>query len=150
MLYGYQERLVDRISHLLKLRRQQDESSGQGCGRFQCFVPLPFIQLGESNSVGQRINVLDELKTIAISRLMLDNFDYVKAFWPMLGVKPAQVALSFGANDLDGTVQQYQIVHKNRDNAVDSLSVADIRALIVEADRIPVMRDGFYRVITNQ
>ena len=154
MLYGYIESHADRVAHLIRLRNLQDESIKSGKGRFQCFVPLPFIRPLEKQSETSSelpdedgTNVLTDLKTIGISRLMLDNIDHVKAFWPMLGEKLAQIALDFGANDLDGTVQQYRIVEKNRDNPTDSLSVEQIRALISETGRIPVRRDAFYRPI---
>lgn len=154
MLYGYIESPAERIEHLIKLRKLQDESLRNGKGRFQCFVPLPFIRPHEkpgepspATPDDDSTDVLTDLKTIAISRLMLDNIDHVKAFWPMLGVKLAQIALCFGANDLDGTVQQYRIVEKNRDNTTNSLSAEQIRALISETGRTPVRRDAFYRPI---
>ncbi|MFC1782515.1 radical SAM protein [Planctomycetota bacterium] len=154
MLYGHIESPADRVAHMMKLRKLQDESLKKDKGRFQCFVPLPFIHPHEKPSEPSPespdedgTNVLTDLKTIAISRLMLDNIDHVKAFWPMLGEKLAQIALGFGANDLDGTVQQYRIVEKNRDNPTDSLSVEQIRALISETGRLPVQRDAFYRAI---
>jgi len=146
MLFGYIESEAERIEHLIKLRELQDESIKKGKGRFQCFVPLRFIRPEgtEGEAGGASENVLVDLKTMAISRLMLDNFDYVKAFWPMLGVKLAQVALSFGANDLDGTVQQYRVVDKKAVNSRDSMSVEEIEAMIGEAGRRAVQRDGFY------
>ena len=149
MLYGHVESEGERIEHLIKLRDLQDESIRKGKGRFQCFVPLPFIRPEgkEGGGEGESDNVLVDLKTMAISRLMLDNFDYVKAFWPMLGVKLAQIALSFGANDLDGTVQQYRIVDKGEANSSDSLSVEEIRGMIGEAGRRAIQRDPFYEGI---
>ena len=147
MLYGYQETAADRIRHLLRLRSLQDESLRQGGGRFLCFVPLPYIPPSRKMERGYAVDAVTEMKTIAISRLVLDNFDYIKAFWPMLGVKSAQIALCFGANDLDGTVQQYSIVDKGRNNTDDHLSVEAIREFITQADRIPVQRDGLYQVM---
>lgn len=146
MLYGYRETLADRVNHLLKLRALQDHSLKHYRGRFQCFVPLPFLPPGGSGN-DHKTNALNDLRNIAVARLMLDNFDHIKAFWPMLGVKLAQVALCFGANDLDGTVQQYHIVEKSSsaDNVTESLSAEGLQALIGEADRIPVRRNGRYQ-----
>jgi aminodeoxyfutalosine synthase len=100
-------------------------------------------------SCGTEIDVVDDLKTVAISRLMLDNIEHIKAFWPMLGVNLAQIALSYGADDLDGTVQQYQIVEQGKDNAADKLSVEKIKALVAETGRIPVQRDAYYSKIID-
>lgn len=151
MLYGYQETIADRIRHLLRLRDLQDESIRQNKGKFLCFVPLPYIPPKRKTGKEYAVDAVTEMKTIAISRLVLDNFDYIKSFWPMLGVKSAQIALCFGANDLDGTVQQYSIVDKgHNDNADDYLSVEAIRELVTEVGRVPVQRDGLYRVMSGE
>ena len=99
MLYGHIETIEDRVDHLIKLREQQEKSGG-----FQCFIPLAFYppETALSNLPGP--DGIDNLKTIAVSRLMLDNFDHIKAYWVMLGKQTAQTALHFGANDLDGTI----------------------------------------------
>jgi aminodeoxyfutalosine synthase len=99
MLYGHIESIEDRIDHLVKLREQQDKSGG-----FQCFIPLAFYPPGTALSTLPGPDAIDNLKTIAVSRLMLDNFDHIKAYWVMLGKATAQTALHFGANDLDGTI----------------------------------------------
>jgi aminodeoxyfutalosine synthase len=99
MLYGHIETIEDRIDHFVKLREQQDESGG-----FQCFIPLAFYPPGSALSELPGPDGIDSLKTIAVSRLMLDNFDHIKAYWVMLGKHLAQTALHFGANDLDGTI----------------------------------------------
>ena len=150
MLYGYDETPAQRINHLLRLRSLQDRSRKTAKGRFQCFVPLPYVKptdRGQSKPVD--IDVLTDLKTIAISRLMLDNFDHIKAFWPMLGLQLAQIALSFGADDLDGTVQHYRIVDKNSYNETDTLNENQLRRLITQAGRTAVKRDPFYRAIAE-
>lgn len=184
MLFGYIESREDRIQHLLQLRALQDESLAAGQGRFQCFVPLPYIKNPKSeirnskqmqmteiqnekteearpgHSGTTEIDVVDELKTVAISRLLLDNIDHIKSFWPMLGVQVAQIALCFGADDLDGTVQEYRIVAKEA-NAHDAgeqrvepvneyLSVKQIRRMIEETDREAVQRDGFYKILSTK
>ena len=99
MLYGHIETIEDRVDHFVQLREQQDKSGG-----FQCFIPLAFYPPGSALSTLPGPDAIDNLKTIAVSRLMLDNFDHIKAYWVMLGKATAQTALHFGANDLDGTI----------------------------------------------
>ncbi len=140
MLFGYQETLAQRVKHLLTLRKLQDESLAARKTAFQCFVPLPWINPDQSLP-----NASDQLKTIAISRLVLDNFKHVKAFWPMLGVGPAQIALSFGANDLDGTVQQYQIATAEKENSATNITEDRIQQLIIEAGKTPLKRTPSYQ-----
>jgi len=163
MLFGYKESESDRIRHLLRLREAQDQALAGGRGKFQCFVPLPYVQFAnevepspgsgeeadslKANGNVEYVDAITELKSIAVSRLMLDNFAYIKAFWPMLGIQTAQAALAFGANDLDGTVEQYQIVERQGGNTPAGLSEEQLRSLIFEADRCPVKRDGDYREI---
>jgi aminodeoxyfutalosine synthase len=101
MLYGHIETLEDRVDHFVKLREQQDISGG-----FQCFIPLAFFPPGTALSSLPGPDAIDNLKTIAVSRLMLDNFDHIKAYWVMLGKSTAQTALHFGANDVDGTITE--------------------------------------------
>jgi len=148
MLYGYRETPADCVTHMLKLRQLQDDSLQRGAGAFQCFVPLPFC----SADKGTGPNALVSLRTIAISRLLLDNISYIKSFWPMLGINLAQVALCFGANDMDGTVGDYHIVETSSDSdaAPTCLSEKQLRRLIIEAGGIPVCRDGFYRPVKNE
>ena len=99
MLYGHIESIEDRVDHFVQLREQQDKTGG-----FQCFIPLAFYPPGTALSTLPGPDAIDNLKTIAVSRLMLDNFDHIKAYWVMLGKATAQTALHFGANDLDGTI----------------------------------------------
>ncbi len=99
MLYGHIESIEDRVDHLVQLRNQQDRTGG-----FQCFIPLAFYPPGTALSNLPGPDGIDSLRTIAVSRLMLDNFDHIKAYWVMLGKNLAQAALHFGANDLDGTI----------------------------------------------
>ncbi|HEX8139671.1 MAG TPA: aminofutalosine synthase MqnE [Pyrinomonadaceae bacterium] len=101
MLYGHIETIEDRVDHLIRLREQQDKSGG-----FQCFIPLAFYPPGTQLSHLPGPTGVDSLKTIAVSRLMLDNFAHIKAYWVMLGKRLAQVALHYGANDLDGTITE--------------------------------------------
>ena len=150
MLFGYGETLQQRLGHLLRLRELQDQSLAPGqAGHFDCFVPLPYVpprkELQDKDLRQPVSSATDQLKTIAISRLLLDNFKHIKAFWPMLGIKTAQIALTFGADDLEGTVQDYRVVEKNDPNLPSALSKERIVQIISETGRIPTQRDGFYR-----
>ena len=139
MLYGHIERPEHRIDHLIRLRELQDETGG-----FQTFIPLAFHpDNSRMDDLPKPSGVMD-LKTMAISRLMLDNFPHIKAYWVMLGIKTAQVALSFGADDIDGTVVHEKIYHEAGAETPQEVTVAEIRRLIAEAGRIPVERDTLY------
>lgn len=140
MLYGHVETAGQRVAHLLRLRELQDETGG-----FQTFIPLSFHPEGTSLAHLPKTTGLDDLRTMAVSRLMLDNFDHVKAYWISLGVGTAQVALAYGADDLDGTVRHEAIHHDAGARSPEILSVDELRALIVEAGREPVERDTLYR-----
>jgi len=139
MLYGHIDRPLHRIDHLVRLRELQDETGG-----FQTFIPLAFHpDNSRMDEIPKPSGVMD-LKTMAISRLMLDNFPHIKAYWVMLGIKTAQVALSFGADDLDGTVVHEKIYHEAGADTPQEVTVAEIRRLIAEAGREPVERDTLY------
>jgi aminodeoxyfutalosine synthase len=142
MLYGHIEEARHRIDHLIRLRELQDETGG-----FQTFIPLAFHPDNTKLSHIPKASVLTDLRTMAVSRLMLDNFPHVKAYWVMLGIKTAQVALGFGADDLDGTVVHEKIYHDAGSDSPQELSVAEIRRLIEEAGRVPVERDTLYREV---
>jgi aminodeoxyfutalosine synthase len=145
MLYGHVEQARHRIDHLCRLRELQDETGG-----FQTFIPLAFHPENTGLDHIPKPSGLTDLKTIAISRLMLDNFDHIKAYWIMLGEKTAQIALSFGADDLDGTVVHELIYHDAGAKTPEGLTVEQIHQLIREAGREPVERDTLYRqVIRN-
>jgi len=139
MLYGHIEKPYHRIDHLIRLRELQDETGG-----FQTFIPLAFHPDNTGLSHIQKPSSLADLRTMAVSRLMLDNFDHIKAYWIMLGVGTAQAALSYGADDLDGTVRHELIYHDAGAETPEILSVDQIRRLIVEAGREPVERDTLY------
>jgi aminodeoxyfutalosine synthase len=139
MLYGHIEKPKHRIDHMIRLRELQDETGG-----FQTFIPLAFHpDNSRMDDIPKPSGVMD-LKTMAISRLMLDNFPHIKAYWVMLGIKTAQVALAFGADDLDGTVVHEKIYHEAGAETPQEVTVAEIRRLITEAGRIPVERDTLY------
>jgi aminodeoxyfutalosine synthase len=139
MLYGSIEKPEHRIDHLLKLRALQDETGG-----FQTFIPLAFHPENNRLSHIPKPSGLTDLKQMAIGRLMLDNFPHVKAYWVMLGIKTAQVALSYGADDIDGTVVHEIIYHDAGSDSPQEMTVAELRKLIEEAGRVPVERDTLY------
>ena len=145
MLYGHVETGRQRIDHLVRLRELQDETGG-----FQAFVPLKFHPANTAMSDIRPASAIDDLRMIAVSRLMLDNFDHVKAYWISLGVGTAQVALAYGADDLDGTVRYERIHHDAGAASPDELSVERLRQLIVEAGREPVERDSLYRRVERR
>jgi aminodeoxyfutalosine synthase len=144
MLYGHIEEARHRIDHLLRLRELQDETGG-----FQTFIPLAFHPDNTRLSHLPKASGLMDLKTMAISRLMLDNFPHIKAYWVMLGIKTAQLALSYGADDIDGTVVHEKIYHDAGSDSPQELSVAELRRWIEEAGRVPVERDTLYREVVR-
>jgi aminodeoxyfutalosine synthase len=152
MLYGHVETPEERITHMLKLRDHQDESLASRKAAFNCFIPLSFIPEGSELAHLPGPTGLDDLKTLAISRLMLDNFPHIKAFWIMQSAKLAQVSLNWGVDDLDGTVVHYDITKREAGlgNRHQELSVDRIRSLILEAGRRPIERDSFYRPLSSR
>jgi len=143
MLYGHIERLDERVDHLRRLRALQDETGG-----FQVFIPLAFHP--EHNMIGKaypKPTGYDALRTLAVARLYLDNFDHVKAYWVSLGERLAQVALAFGVDDLDGTVLEERIYHMAGSTVPQALSERTLHELIRAAGRIPAERDSLYRIL---
>ncbi|HYV35548.1 MAG TPA: aminofutalosine synthase MqnE [Gemmataceae bacterium] len=145
MLYGHIEKAEHRIDHLIRLRELQDETGG-----FQTFIPLAFHPDNTQLSSITKPNVLMDLKTMAISRLMLDNFAHIKAYWIMLGIPTAQLSLSYGADDIDGTVVHEKIYHDAGSDTPQELTVEELRRLIKETGREPVERDTLYRRVERQ
>ncbi len=144
MLFGSIEKTEERVDHLLRLRALQDETGG-----FQTFIPLKFHN---GNNRLQRLpdpTGFDCLRTLAVSRLMLDNILHIKAYWPMLGEKLAQVSQSFGVNDLDGTVREERIYHMAGAKTPQELTRDELCNLIRQAGRIPVERDTHYNVVAE-
>ena len=141
MLYGHLESFADRVDHMRRLRELQDRTSG-----FQVFIPLAFqpenTPLKLANKGGT--SGIDDLKTLAIARLYLDNFTNIKAYWVMLGEKIAQVSLAFGVNDLDGTVVEEKIGHDAGAASPQTMSRDEIVTLIRKAGKTPVERDTLY------
>ena len=151
MLYGHIETVEERVGHLLKLREHQDASVADRPARFNCVVPLSFIPEGSSLSHLPGPTGLDDLRTLAVCRLMLDNFDHVKAFWVMLSPKLAQVALCWGVDDLDGTVVHYDITKRESGGTThQQLTVDELQRLIREAGFTPTERDSLYNPMIPQ
>ncbi len=145
MLYGHIEHARHRIDHLCRLRELQDET-----GSFQTFIPLAFHPDNTKLAELPKASGLLDLKTMAISRLMLDNFPHIKAYWVMLGIKTAQLALSFGADDIDGTVVHEKIYHDAGSDSPQELTVAELRRFIEEAGRVPLERDTLYHEVVRK
>ena len=144
MLYGHVESHEDRVDHLVKLRELQDQTSG-----FLCFIPLAFHPQGTDLANLPGPSAIDSLKTVAVSRLMLDNVPHIKAYWVLLGKNVAQVALRFGADDLDGTISRggslmESYLAEGNDN---QLTKSEIEELIRGAGRTPVERDTLYNPV---
>jgi aminodeoxyfutalosine synthase len=140
MLYGHIETFEERVDHMMRVRALQDETGG-----FMAFIPLAFHPDNNQMRKLPAPTASDTLRVIAVSRLMLDNVPHIKAFWIATGVEVAQLALWYGANDLDGTVQEERIYHMAGSRTPESLTTSDIQRLIIAAGRVPVERDSVYR-----
>jgi aminodeoxyfutalosine synthase len=145
MLYGHIEAAEHRIDHLLRLRDLQDQTAG-----FQTFIPLAFHPENTNLAHIQKPSAIMDLRMIAIARLMLDNFAHIKAYWVMLGIPTAQLSLSYGADDIDGTVVHEKIYHDAGSDSPQELSVTELRRLIEEAGCQPIERDTLYREVLRE
>ena len=144
MLYGHLETPYHRIDHLVRLRELQDQTGG-----FQTFVPLAFHPENTGLAYLRKPNAMDDLRVIAVSRLMLDNIPHIKAYWIMLGIGTAQAALAYGADDFDGTVRHELIYHDAGATTPQQLTVEQIERLIREAGCDPMERDTLYRRVVR-
>jgi aminodeoxyfutalosine synthase len=142
MLYGHVETEEERVDHLVKLRELQDETHG-----FVAFIPLAFHPDNTALSYIPKPTGYADLRNIAVARLLLDNFDHIKAYWIMLSPSIAQIALRFGANDLDGTVVEEKIYHDAGAKTSEFTPRAELERLIRAAGRVPVERDTLYRPV---
>ena len=145
MMYGHIETIEERIDHLLQLRKLQDETNG-----FQAMMLFPFHP--ENTELGKRFNLRrvgswEDLKMLAISRLTLDNFNHFKAFWVMLTLPIAQLALNFGADDMDGTLGEEKIIHAAGSKSSTAITRDTLEKIISETGYMPIERDSFYREI---
>ena len=145
MLYGHVETHAERINHLIKLREHQAESLRARAAHFNCVIPLSFVPDGSALADLPGPGGLDDLRTLAISRLMCPNVPHIKAFWIMQTPKLAQVSLNWGVDDIDGTVVYYDITKRDGEGTHQELTVDRLRRLILEADCVPVERDTLYR-----
>lgn len=142
ILYGHKETMEERVTHLIRLREQQDETGG-----FISFIPLAFHSHNTQMEQVPRTSGRDDLMMMALSRLMLDNFDHIKAFWIMLTPAVAALSLSYGADDIDGTVTEEKITHMAGAETPTAMTVNELLELIREAGRDPVERDTVYKII---
>ncbi len=141
MLYGHVETLAERVDHLLRLREQQDASGG-----FVTFVPLAY-QTAATQLVARQTPATDSLRTIAVSRLLLDNFPHVEAYWVTLGEETASIALHFGADDVNGTLEDERIQHLSGAQTPAGVAREQLFRMIRDAGKIPVERDALYNVV---
>jgi len=142
MLYGHVETVEERVDHLVLLREAQDETQG-----FVAFIPLAFHPDNTPLAHIPKPTGYDDLRNIAVSRLLLDNFEHIKAYWVMLSTSMAQIALRFGANDMDGTVVEEKIYHDAGAQTAEFTPRAELERLIRAAGRVPVERDTLYNPI---
>lgn len=144
MLYGHIENYIHRIDHLEKLRQLQDRT-----GMFQAFIPLKFRNKNNKLSHVKEVSGIEDMRNYAISRIYLDNFTHIKAYWPMIGKEATQLALSFGVDDIDGTIEDTTKIYSmaGSEEQSPSLSTDEIVTLIKNVNRIPVERDTMYKVI---
>jgi aminodeoxyfutalosine synthase len=141
MLYGHVETMAERVDHLLRLREQQDKSGG-----FLTFIPLAY-QVGTTKLVPRQTPPTDDLRTIAVSRLLLDNFPHIEAYWVMIGEATASMALHFGASDVNGTLEDEKIAHMAQAASPAGLVTEQILRMIRDAGKVPVERDALYNVV---
>ncbi|TCZ74169.1 aminofutalosine synthase MqnE [Flaviaesturariibacter aridisoli] len=145
MLYGHVETYADRIDHMSRLRALQDRTGG-----FNTFIPLKFRNGGNDMSHVPECSLVEDFKTYSVARLFLDNFPHLKAYWPMLGRKNAQLSLAFGVNDIDGTIDDTTKIYSmaGSEEQTPAMSTEEIVTLIKQVRRKPVERDTLYNVIT--
>ena len=141
MLYGHIETMAERVEHLLRLREQQDQSGG-----FLTFIPLAY-QIGNTKLVPRQTPPTDDLRTIAASRLLLDNFPHIEAYWVMIGEETASVALHFGASDVNGTLEDEKIAHAAKAASPAGLAQEQILRMIRDGGKVAVERDALYNVV---
>ena len=140
MLFGHVETIDQRLDHLIRLRESQDRSGG-----YTCFIPLPFLTENSALEGVTPLSGLEKLRTIAVSRLMLDNIPHIKAYWVMLGVKLAQAALKFGADDFDGTVVEEKIGHEAGADSSQAMTIGELETMIRGCGCTPMERDGYFK-----
>ena len=146
MLYGHVEKFEHRIDHMSKLRDLQDKTKG-----FNTFIPLKFRNANNDMSYITESTITEDMRLYAIARIYLDNFPHLKAYWPMLGRQNAQLTLSFGVNDLDGTIDDSTKIYSmaGSEEQAPTMSTEELVALIKQSKRKPIERDTLYNVIND-
>src|SRR5258708_9490460 len=146
MLYGHIENYEHRIDHMSRLRKLQDKTNG-----FNTFIPLKFRNKNNDMSHVPESSVTEDMKMYSVARIYMDNFPHLKAYWPMLGRQNAQIALSFGVNDIDGTIDDSPTIYSmaGSEEQTPSMSTQQLVTLIKQAKRVPVERDTLYNVIKD-
>ena len=146
MLYGHIENYSHRVDHMERLRKLQDETGG-----FQTFIPLKFRNKGNQLSHLEEVNMIEDLKNYAISRIYLDNFEHIKAYWPMIGRTTAQMSLAFGVDDIDGTIDDTTKIYTmaGSEETSPALSTYELVNLIRRVNKNPIERDTLYNVVTD-
>lgn len=146
MLYGHIEQFHHRIDHMNRLREMQDRTGG-----YNTFIPLKFRNGQNEMSHVPEVSIIEDLRNYAVSRIFLDNFDHIKAYWPMIGRSTAQISLSFGVDDIDGTIDDSTKIYSmaGAEEQVPKLSTKQLVELIKQAGRHPIERDTLYNVITD-
>lgn len=143
MLYGHIENYTHRIDHMERLRKLQDKTNG-----FNSFIPLKYRKANNSMSYLGEVNLIEDLRNYAVSRIYLDNFPHIKAYWPMLGKESAQLSLSFGADDIDGTIDDTTKIYTMAGSGEKpAMSTNDLCSLIRDAGYKPVERDSLYNAV---
>jgi aminodeoxyfutalosine synthase len=144
MLYGHVEKYNHRIDHMEQLRTMQDSTKG-----FNTFIPLKFRNHDNEMSHIPEISAIEDMKVYAISRIYLDNFNHIKAYWPMLGREQAQLTLSFGVNDIDGTIDDSTKIYSmaGSEEQTPSMTTEELVALIKQVGREAVERDTLYNIV---
>ncbi len=148
ILYGHIESLADRVHHLCMLREAQDQAIAENLpGRFQTVIPLPFIPDDSALEQLPGPTAVDDLRMLAVARLMLDNFAHVKAFWIMQTLPFSQLSLSYGVDDIDGTVVWYDITKVGGSDTHQEVGVNELRTAVIQAGFVPIERDTLYRQV---
>ncbi|MDO9579884.1 MAG: aminofutalosine synthase MqnE, partial [Bacteroidales bacterium] len=146
MLYGHIETYIHRIDHMERLRTLQDKTDG-----FNAFIPLKYKKSNNSMSYLGEVNIIEDLRNYAVSRIYLDNFPHIKAYWPMIGKESAQLSLSFGVDDMDGTIDDTTRIYSMAGSIEDkpTMTTDEICQLIHEAGFTPVERDSLYNPVIH-
>lgn len=146
MLFGHIEKYWHRIDHMERLRQLQDETGG-----FNTFIPLKFRNKDNDMSYINESSVIEDMKVYAVGRLYLDNFNHVKAYWPMLGRQNAQLSLGFGVNDIDGTIDDTTKIYSmaGSEEQTPAMNTQELVTLIKQVNRKPIERDTLYNVVKD-